>query len=356
MQENEEKKTIFREKAMEKLASSEESDKLLVVMTPLGWLSLWCLFALIIAAIIWSIFGQIPVTVQGKGIILTSRGLFTITAPADGIITEVPVKLGDWVAKDHLIAKLEKGQEIKSREDGKILEIYVHPGDFVKEGDTIAWAQYPLEKGDRYICYGFYSVEDGEKISEGMEAKLGLENVDISKVGYLLGQVAFVSQFPVTERSMLGALQNPSIVKLLRDQHSSVIRTEIELQRDERAPSGYLWTTKNVPAGYIVAGTICDVTIVTDVKAPITYLLPILAKNPKKNQTINPDVFPDNPNLSFGFKPLRFKEHFDETSRQPNEAIAVGSIAREERSVWREASRNGFEYQSLKPKAEVLKR
>lgn len=295
MQEEEEKKTIFREKAMEKLASSEESDKLLVVMTPLGWLSLCCLFALIIVAIIWSIFGEIPVTVQGKGIILTSRGLFTITAPSDGIVTEMPIKIGDWITKEHVIAKLQKGEEIKSREVGKILEVYVHPGDFVKEGDVIAWAQYPFEKGDRYICYAFYSVEDGEKIKKGMEAKLGLENVDISKVGYLLGEVAFISQFPVTERSMLGHVQNPGVVALLRNQHLSVIRTEIELKEDAKDPSGYKWTTKNVPAGYVVAGTLCDATIVTATKAPITYLLPILAKNPKKNETPNPDVFPGQP-------------------------------------------------------------
>jgi len=58
-------------------------------------------------------------------------------------------------------------------------------------------------------------------------------------------------------------------------------------------------------------------------------------------------------NLSFEFKCLRFKEHLDEASQQPNEAIARGSMASEERSVCCKDSQNAFEDQTLKLKTQV---
>jgi hypothetical protein len=299
MAEPEKKRSIFREKAMAKLAAPEEVDKLLVVMTPMGWLAVSCLFALIIATLIWSFVGQIPVTVHGKGIILTSRGVFTVTSPVSGIVTKVGVKSNDWVTPDSLVLEMQQKQKdqkdlerVFSREKGKILEVYVNEGDWVQAGDVIAWAQYPIEEGDEYICYAFYSVAEGEKIAPDMEAKIGLENVDIAKVGYLLGKVESVSQFPVTERSMLNHIRNQDIIALLKAGQPSVIRAIISLKKDEKSPSGYLWTTKDVSPGYITAGTIADVTITTETKRPITYLLPILAKNPKRPLTTNPDRFP----------------------------------------------------------------
>ncbi|MFQ3614168.1 MAG: NHLP bacteriocin system secretion protein, partial [Cyanobacteriota bacterium] len=61
---------LFRKESLERLSSPEQLDQLLQVVNPRDWLPLGCLAALVGAGLMWSIFGRIPLTVSGQGVLV----------------------------------------------------------------------------------------------------------------------------------------------------------------------------------------------------------------------------------------------------------------------------------------------
>lgn len=272
-------KGLFREQAAEKLSSPEKIDQLLVVMTPLGWVALLTLFALIVVFLIWVFAGKIPVTAEGKGIILSKAGVFNIDADKNGLISGVKVSYNQEVKKGEVLASLANNETIVSPSDGKILEVYVKEGDYVKAGDKIAWAEFPKSKDEIYYCYAYFPVNIGEKIQPKMQAKISLSSVDVSTYGFLLGQVEAVSEFPVSENSMYNLFRNHEIVALLKQNSPSVTQVQIDLKQDSHTFSGYQWTSIKGPPQHIESGMFCGVSLILETRSPISYLFPTLKKN-----------------------------------------------------------------------------
>ena len=57
------KNNIFRQQALDRLSSPESLDKLMQVVSPKDWLPLSGLACLGALGVVWSIFGNIPITV-----------------------------------------------------------------------------------------------------------------------------------------------------------------------------------------------------------------------------------------------------------------------------------------------------
>ncbi|MEM7756780.1 MAG: NHLP bacteriocin system secretion protein [Cyanobacteria bacterium P01_A01_bin.40] len=104
---NKEKKQIFREESLERLSSPERLDQLMQIVGRRDWLPLSTLGALVVAAIIWSIFGKIPVNVTSKGLLILPRRVVNIQSPVEGQLKQLEVKPGDCVQKDEIIATID---------------------------------------------------------------------------------------------------------------------------------------------------------------------------------------------------------------------------------------------------------
>jgi len=64
------KDSIFRQESLERLSSPEQLDQLMQIVNPRSWLSLTALGSLVMLAIVWSVFGRIPITATGKGVLV----------------------------------------------------------------------------------------------------------------------------------------------------------------------------------------------------------------------------------------------------------------------------------------------
>jgi hypothetical protein len=62
--------SIFRKESLERLSSPEQLDQLMQVVTPRSWIPLATLGSLIGLVALWAIFGRIPITVIGRGVIV----------------------------------------------------------------------------------------------------------------------------------------------------------------------------------------------------------------------------------------------------------------------------------------------
>lgn len=99
-------KSIFRQKSLDRLSSPEKLDQLMRVVGPKGWWWLNTLGILVGVILIWSLFGRIPITVTGQGVLVFPRRVVQLQAPASGRLTELKIQSGDFVKKGQVIARI----------------------------------------------------------------------------------------------------------------------------------------------------------------------------------------------------------------------------------------------------------
>ncbi len=103
-----EAKDLFRKSALDKLSSPEQLDVMLQVTSPMGWIALSGLGLVLAFALVWSIVGKVPITVEGQGILIRGAAVFDVTAGAPGRISAIEVRPGDRIEAGQLIARFDQ--------------------------------------------------------------------------------------------------------------------------------------------------------------------------------------------------------------------------------------------------------
>jgi HlyD family secretion protein len=103
-----EKNEIFRKVALERLSSPEQLDRLITVTSPKAWLSLAGLGLVILAALVWAIFGQLPKKVTGHGVIVRSGGVFDVVSAGAGVVLEVSVRPEAIIKENDIVAVVDQ--------------------------------------------------------------------------------------------------------------------------------------------------------------------------------------------------------------------------------------------------------
>src|SRR3954468_20414343 len=118
---------IFRKVALERLSSPEQLDQLVPMTSPIGWTAVIAIAAILAAAIGWSIFGSLPTSVNGSGILVSRGGhVFDAMAPFPGTLIDV-ANIGTVV---------KKGDRLASLDDTELRQNLRHAEDVVKEKQT----------------------------------------------------------------------------------------------------------------------------------------------------------------------------------------------------------------------------
>ena len=78
----------------------------MTVTSTRAWLVLVAICIAIFAALVWSVFGEIPTKVKGQGIMIKTGGVYQVLASGTGQITEVTVKPGEQVHSGQIIARV----------------------------------------------------------------------------------------------------------------------------------------------------------------------------------------------------------------------------------------------------------
>jgi HlyD family secretion protein len=115
---------IFRKVALERLSSPEQLDQLVTLTSPIGWTAVLAIAALLATAIGWSIFGTLPTSVNGAGILVSRGGhVFDAMAPFSGTLISV-ADIGTVV---------KKGDHLASLDDTELRQNLQHAEEVVKE-------------------------------------------------------------------------------------------------------------------------------------------------------------------------------------------------------------------------------
>lgn len=111
---------LLRKAAIEKMSSPEQLDMAMRVTSPLSWIALLTLGALIVTAVVASIIGRMSVKVDATGLLLRGETLQTIQSTGNGVVAAMEVQEGDTVEEGQLVARLdlpELDSEIRATED-----------------------------------------------------------------------------------------------------------------------------------------------------------------------------------------------------------------------------------------------
>jgi HlyD family secretion protein len=110
-----EQNELFRKAALDKLASPERLDVLMRVTSPMGWLALLTIGAILAGVIAWSIFSTIPDRIDGQGILLRGGGVLEVKATSPGTITALTLKVNDIVRVDQQIGQITEASNVKEK-------------------------------------------------------------------------------------------------------------------------------------------------------------------------------------------------------------------------------------------------
>ena len=108
---------LFRQSALDKLSSPEQLDKDVVITPPAFWIALTGGVLIVLGAVIWGIFGRLPISVDANGIYVSGDGTGGIYSEVEGMVTQIDVREGETVKEGDVVAYIGGGDitsEIKN--------------------------------------------------------------------------------------------------------------------------------------------------------------------------------------------------------------------------------------------------
>ena len=97
---------IFRTRSLEKMSSPDRLDELLRVVRPHAWIPLVSVGGGIALVLVWSLFGRVPVTANGTGVLVRPKQVVAFQSAASGSLASIVVRVGETVQKGDVLANL----------------------------------------------------------------------------------------------------------------------------------------------------------------------------------------------------------------------------------------------------------
>lgn len=157
---------------------------------------------------------------------------------------------------------------------GKILEWFVQPQNYVSKGELIARLELDSQSSSM-LFYGYLPIEN-KKIALNATVKIELTTVKPQEYGAMLGHITRVSQHAVSPEFLTRMIHNPALIDyLLQKKGGAVFEVVIEPERDPTTPSGYRWTSGKGPDIQLTSGTLCLFNGLIEEISPLYYFFPV---------------------------------------------------------------------------------
>lgn len=297
----------------DKKKSYKEINKPVDLTTKINWIILLSILILVTGVIFWGFFGEIDITVQTQGALVSSGGFTELYSSTEGRIYNVGIRIGDSIEKGDIIARVEKtelineildleqkidtldDEQIKlekinelnnlkrklreetfiiANENGIISELYIKKGQFVQKGDEILKLSRRGQDVKELIGVFYFPIEQGRRIIPGMQVKIDLVNINKEEYGYLLGRVENVSDFPITSQSIKDFTNIEQLGYYFSD--SIVLEVTVDLIPSSDTYTGFAWTTEDGPPIIIQPGNIAIGNCIIHKIKPIQFIFPNL--------------------------------------------------------------------------------
>ncbi|MBF4692597.1 NHLP bacteriocin system secretion protein [Fusibacter ferrireducens] len=181
------------------------------------------------------------------------------------------------LALDKAVKALKESTEVVSMSYGQVLEVYVKRGDVIQAGTSLINVARDDREANTLEAVLFVKPEVGKKIHQGMTVHISPTIANVEDYGFMIGEVASVSEYPVSTQYLIQSFGNEQLVQTLTG-GLSPIEVHVNLIQDASTFSGYKWSTQKGPNMKIDSGNICSGTIIVDNRRPIEMVIPFVKK------------------------------------------------------------------------------
>ena len=155
---------------------------------------------------------------------------------------------------------------------GRIAELKVSVGAVLEAGDSLLSIKTGEETLEALI---YVPPEKGKDVAPGMEVLVSPANTTKEEHGYVLGRVGEISDLPASLQGMIATLQNPELARRF-SASGPPYAARVILEPDPSTASGFAWTSPKGESRTLSFGTLVNVEIKTEKRAPITLVVPSL--------------------------------------------------------------------------------
>ena len=237
-----------------------------------GWAILAAVALLVLAGLLWAIFGSAPETVSGSGMIVPASGFADEGTSVIGSVTQILVHPGDRVEQGQPVATVEAKdgttEQIRASVDGIVASVEARQGGTTQPGTPLLI----IDPTTTDIAIGFLPAVQGGNVRVGMPALVAVSSFPEAQYGYISGTVKDVGRLPATiERIQLlvgGNDQLPGLVTA----DGPVIEIAVALETDAETPSGYVWTIGQGPDAEVPTGKLVSVSVVLSDQSPLEQM------------------------------------------------------------------------------------
>ncbi|MBW4619807.1 MAG: hypothetical protein KME17_10685 [Cyanosarcina radialis HA8281-LM2] len=219
---DEQNRKLFRQEALERLSSPERLDRLMQVVSPMNWLFLATLGSLVFLALLWGIWGRIPITVVGRGVLICS-------------------------------SQMSQSNRSLSRQQQ---------------------CRDPQGKAGQIVAINYFPLKDGQEIQAGMPIQITPDTVHRERFGGAIATINSVSTLPVTQEEAVTIVGNRELVNYLWADGELKLEAIALLESDSATFSGYKWSSGSGPKLKISPGMPTTSRITLREVAPISLILP----------------------------------------------------------------------------------
>jgi HlyD family secretion protein len=170
--------------------------------------------------------------------------------------------------------QLQQNNQIISQQSGQILELTMTPGQVLTAGAKVATLE-ARSPDTKLVGLSFFANGEGKQVQSGMKIEMTPNSVQRERFGGIMGTVIAVTSQPVTPEGVAKLIGNTTLAQSLMGQESK-IQVAAKLQTDPASKSGFRWSSSKGPDFKVSSGSMANVRITVEERAPITFVLPIL--------------------------------------------------------------------------------
>lgn len=174
---------------------------------------------------------------------------------------------------EQLTLTISRDGLVKSPYSGRVLELRRGRGQTVTQGQVILTLE--AQEGQTLECVAYFPVADGKRIEEGMRVLVSPDSIQQERFGSINGSVTMVATYPVSVEAATRHLGEKRLATTLLGADTA-IEIRIALNKNDKTPSGYEWSSSDGPPTRVESGNTTAVFVSIEQRAPATFILPLL--------------------------------------------------------------------------------
>lgn len=231
---------------------------------------------LLVAFVVWGVFGTVTDRVEYSGLIFPHHGTDDVTMDSQGTITKMFVHTGDTVVVGQLIARVKtlgRDSMVHSPLGGTVLFTKQEREGFEPLEPLVSMVcEEHVNHAVHTMLVAYVDMETMHSLREGMEAQVWPKGEKRDKIGYVRGLITSIDRYPTPSEEIINQLKSTAMAEALFSMQEAAWQVIIELNPMPHDSTRYDWSfgqPHNVDMG---VGTYCNVLTETQRRSMYQYL------------------------------------------------------------------------------------